>query len=88
MIPMERDKHLKEDLGWEDKEEKIGDEIEVEKENDAGNFEFVQGKDYSKSFLLDLNLGLTLFNGYDVKNIMLFIFCLIHHVQCGYDNLW
>ena len=50
IIPVESEKPSEEDLSWEDKGEKIGDEIKVEKENDAGNFENVPGTDYLKSF--------------------------------------
>lgn len=35
-MPEPSEKLLEEDLSWEDKGEKIGDEIKVEKENDAG----------------------------------------------------
>jgi hypothetical protein len=34
---VQSEKPSEEDLSWEDKGEKIGDEITVEKENDAGN---------------------------------------------------
>lgn len=38
IIPEQSEKPLEEDLSWEDKGEKIGDEIKVEKETDAGTF--------------------------------------------------
>ena len=37
IVPVQSEKPSEEDLSWEDKGEKIGDEITVEKENDAGN---------------------------------------------------
>jgi hypothetical protein len=36
ITPEQSEKPLEEDLSWEDKGEKIGDEIKVEKENDTG----------------------------------------------------
>ncbi len=39
IIKEQSDKPLEEHFSWEDKGEKIGDEIKVEKENDKGNFE-------------------------------------------------
>ncbi len=39
IVPEQSDKPLEEDLSWEDKGEKIGDEIKVEKQNETGNFE-------------------------------------------------
>ena len=38
IIPEQSEKPLEEDLSWEDKGEKIGDEIKVEKETDTGTF--------------------------------------------------
>ena len=50
IIPVQSDKPLGKDSNWEGKGKDIGDEIKVEKENDAGNFENVPSTDYLKSF--------------------------------------
>lgn len=37
VMPEKSEKPLEEDLSWEDKEEKIGEEIKVENETEPGN---------------------------------------------------
>ena len=37
VMPEKSEKPLEEDLSWEDKEEKIGEEIKVENETESGN---------------------------------------------------
>ena len=41
VMPETSEKPLKEDLSWEDKEEKIGEEIKVENETEPGNRKFM-----------------------------------------------
>ena len=41
VMPEKSEKPLEEDLSWEDKEEKIGEEIKVENETKPGNRKFV-----------------------------------------------
>ena len=62
VIPVESDKPSEEDLSWEDKGEKIGDEIKVEEETDPGNFQYLQSRGFSKAFL----------------SILTFTECIIH----------
>ena len=40
VVPEKSEKPSEEDLSWEDKGEKIGDEIKIEKENETGTSQF------------------------------------------------